>query len=261
MLKPILHILRSSDWAYALDFISPAFFDVVPTQSIAKLMLTMSRDYADPRRDKAARLIWEKLLLELPGGLQFGFNKLSSDVSSLSAADKLQRGQALLQLYFACILFPGPNLLDLRANSFTRQANAWLWQPKSLIYTWDPDFQVGLVLIYEGYYNNQPQLFERGLHALNLYHAKDIFYEQFGDGTQDAIKFRLADFQRSFHAVFMSCRKHRTRLHPAFFPLGALLFGLYEHAEILDLALDVRGAYAAVRTAPSLAPLIQQLKI
>ena len=66
----------------------------------------------------------------------------------------------------------------------------------------------------------------------------------FGNSRHSEMKFSLKQFQVSFHEVFLSCRKHKTSLHPEFLVLGLLLYSLYEHAESLDIALDAGRAYA-----------------
>ena len=90
--------------------------------------------------------------------------------------------------------------------------------------------------------------FRKALAALHLDAAADLFLDHFGAGEQTAVRFEMAHFTRSFHAVFVRCRERGVQLHPNFVPLGVYLAALYEHLEGLDVPLDVRAAFAAAST-------------
>ena len=241
VLKLLLKTLKSSDWAVALDFLSPAFFDVVPTWAITRLVATMSRNLVNRSLVEQTRAQWQKIL----GSSDLIVPPLppAARIEPSLAEDKVDHGQRLLVTYFKIIHHSESCYLDLRSQSFALTAAGWQWRPSAWLHTWDPVFRRAMAAIYQGYYGQQPQLFEQGLQMLKLEHASELFKEQFGDGGGDAILFDLNRFKDSFHKIFLSCREHGTQLHPDFFALGMLLFGLYEHAAALAVPLSPGRAY------------------
>ncbi len=241
MLKLLLKTLRSSDWSEALDFISPAFFEVVPLMAIARLVATMSRNFA--RREPALETHRQWQLQLASPDLFIKVSPNSGPISRGSDQENTDRGQALLSLYFKIIHHEGSCFLDLRSRSFALASDCWQWQPAAWIHTWDPIFRLAMADIYAGYYGQDPVRFEQGLKALQLEHARALFMEQFGDGSSETLVFDLHRFKTSFHKIFISCRDHGTQLHPDFFALGMLLFSLYEHAAALGVPLSPGRAY------------------
>jgi len=241
MFKTLMKGLRSSDWGMALDFLSPDFFKVVPTIGMTRLLTVLSGNFVNSSLAAETRILWAPVLVKLDDGFRFG--RGADQPNSLPE----QQGQLILKLYFAAIIGPKPCFIDLRSNGFSSDQEGLLWNPQPWVFGFSNDFRLALQHIYQGFYEEQPTLFEEGLRALKLEHSKDVFLSIFGHVKQDSMYFRLPDFRNSFHQIFLSCRKHGTSLHPEFLPLGLLLFSLYEHAEKLDVALLPSQAWKDVR--------------
>lgn len=230
MIQTLFKSLRGTDWELLTGFVSPAFFDVVPTLGMARVFGKLVKDYANPAE-------FEKAL-----------KKARKTVPRLSAAecdDPMARGRAVLELYFRQIFDFDAAVLDVRASAFEFKPGKVTWSPKPIYYEWDAKFLAALRQLYGGFYRDDEVEFRAGLAALDLEHAKDAFKAHFGSGDQSAVTFSLAAFKKSFQAIFESCKKNKTRLHPDFFALGAYLLCLYEHLEALEVPLDVRGAFDA----------------
>ena len=102
--------------------------------------------------------------------------------------------------------------------------------------------------MYRGFYEGNTSQFKRGLSSLNLSHAEEIFRGHFGAGDQKSVTFKLSEFKKSFHSIFVSCKSNKTKLHPDFFALGVYLVCLYENLEDLNVPLDVRKAFLKGQT-------------
>jgi hypothetical protein len=224
MLRSVLKSLRGSDWSLALDFLSPSFFEVVPTLGMTRLVTTLTKNSMN------------KGLYESTAALWFPIETSLRD-------PKEPLGQLILKLYFAAFLGPRPCFLDLRSERFPSTS----WNPKPWIFAFSDEFTSAMRNVYQGFYENEPRLFQDGLKALDLEHSEGLFLDLFGRIQDGTMVFRLQDFRDSFHKIFVSCKKNKTSLHPDFLPLGLLLFSLYEHAEQLGLPLSPAEAWRSVR--------------
>ncbi len=222
--------LRGTDWEFLAAFASPAFFEVVPTLGMARALGRMVKDYAN---ESAFSSALRKARKSLPPA--------GPDLGSSPAA----QGRFVLETYFRQVLEHDVAVLDLRSSAFDFKSGKFKWSPKPVFYQWDPSFIEGIRQMYRGFYRGDQGTFENGLEALDLVHAQDIFRAHFGSGDQRAVEFRLEHFRKSFQAIFESCKKNKTRLHPDFFALGAFLLCLYEHLDAIRVPLDVRGAFDA----------------
>lgn len=227
MLKSVLRSLRTSDWSLALDFLSPSFFEVVPTLAMTRLIAGLTRNSLNKELYASTRDTW------------FPIQRTLDDPESPERA-----GQLVLRLYFAAILGPRPCFLDLRSERFTEDLQ---WNPQPWIFAFSDEFAHAMRKVYQGFYEQQPLMFQEGLKALNLQHSESLFVDLFGRTQGGSMMFRLQDFRESFHKIFVSCQKHKTSLHPEFLPLGLLLFSFYEHAEQLAIPLAPARAWQAVR--------------
>lgn len=250
MLRTLLRNLKGTDWEMLTDFVSPVFFDVVPTMGMASVFARIAKDYANKSEFSTIKQQTRSTFKTLPD-IDLKDHLIILDeplpnkknITELSAAEKKHLGELTLKLYFSQIFHCQSTILDLRSSAFGRDNE---WSPKSLFYTWDKGFLSGICCLYRGFYDDHPTEFSEGLKRLNLSHAAGIFREHFGEGSQDNVTFSLAHFKKSFHAIFVSCKEHRTKLHPDFFALGVYLVCLYEHLELLGLPLDVRSAFKKV---------------
>jgi len=244
--KTLLKSFQASDWSMALDFLSPTFFEVVPTLGMTRMLGGLSRNYLNRSLIEETKKVWMKALPMIDGTLSWNEDSTIRPFAADAGLDREALGQILLKLYFTSLLIPSGCFLDLRSDRFLVKSPNILWQPKPWIHIWSKEFREAMLAIYTGFYGDQPTVFRGGLQVLQLEHAESLFLKIFGEARSQAIPFRLAQFQSSFHQIFLSCRKHKTQLHPEFLPLGLLLFALYEHAEKLSIPLNPGQAFKDV---------------
>jgi hypothetical protein len=239
-------LLSGGEFGQWASFVTPAFFDVMPSKPLwqrFKGLVQGTRDpksYAKAVRERQALLARSSLAvtLESPGA------RHESDLSTAGADAAMApeaRAARVVALYFHQVLHGDTTLLDLRYPAFSEQ-HPLTWRPAAWMATWEPAFIEALRQIYVGFYRDDTSGFRAGLRALNLSHAEDVFKRHFGDG-QRAVRFEVKHFVSTFHQVFVRCRDARTSLHPDFLPLGLYLASLYDHLERLGVAVDVAGAF------------------
>jgi hypothetical protein len=173
-------------------------------------------------------------------------NEVQSEPLNPDPATREKLGERLLVLYFTQLIHRPSAVLDLRPDRFGKgEEGRWSWAPKPLWVTWDADFLPGLRDLYGGFYEKDDGRFQKGLDALGVSVAGDIFQEQFGSGDAHAVRFSVKHFQDVFTRTFVRCRDSGAKLHRNFLPLGLYLACLYTQLERLDLPLDVNRAYHA----------------
>ena len=236
--------MKTSDFSLLLDFASPAFFDVVPTLKVLGVISELTRNYSDKVGFADA---CRSFNASLAGPLDVSlFEKMDSGVNEPAKSSGSlvpSNAELALTIYFAQIFKADTAILDLRFSTFVGPKQ---WSPKPLFFRWDSHFRKAMTDIYSGFYDQDSERYAKGLHELQLDHASELFLAHFGS-DQTAVKFKLENFKRSFHDVFLSCKEHRVKLHPNFFALGAYLLSLYEHLETADVTLNVRDCYKKAR--------------
>ena len=249
MIQSILNRLKGTDWELLTEFVSPDFFDVVPAIGMLKAFGRILKDTADRREFIRVCGATQKIIKSsvnsrlLLDAQPANSARHVTDIRKWNLADRQSFGSDVLKLYFAQIFSDEKSILDLRSSSFI---SAHEWSPKPVFYEWDEEFRLGLRNLYRGFYFNDDILLRKGLTSLNLAHAEEILRVHFGEGEQNAVRFSLGHFKKSIHAVFVSCKKYRTSLHPDFFALGVYLLCLYENLEALNCSLDVQKAFREV---------------
>jgi hypothetical protein len=239
-------LVKGTDWSELFDMVSPSLFDVVRGKDIRAQVSDLAGSSMQKSRfaELKSALATELAKARVPLVIQ-GEEHAAHDVRD-SVAD-LGRGQTLLRLYFQQLFHHDSTLLDIRHGRFGLENDGWVtWRPRSLFVTWDPDFLSALRNLYLGFYRDDDATFRRALASLRLESAEDVFRSVFGEGDQRAVEFRLADFKRTFHDVFVRCRESGVVLHRNFIALGVYLACLYEHLEAIGEPQDVRQAFDAV---------------
>ncbi|MEM9462945.1 MAG: hypothetical protein AAGF11_52880, partial [Myxococcota bacterium] len=216
------------------DLASPSFFEVVPMRSLWSQGRALLASTRDPTGFSELLGRVSDVLGRL--GVPVVIGTEDESCAEQATTDPHQRGQWVLQLYFAQLAQLGQAALDLRPARFharrDRQGTAMMtWSPRPLAVAWDPAFIAGVRGLYSGFYRDDEALFERSADALGLSMATDLFRQQFGTGDQTAVRFELDRFKESFHQIFVRCREHGVALHPNFVALGIYLGGLYEHLD------------------------------
>lgn len=246
-----LRMLRATEWGQLLDFVSPSFFEVLSARGLAgaaRDLIASSRD--DAGMHAVAGAIADRIgARSIPIRLDLERGGETSAAGRRSPEDaRIARGQLVLRLYFEQLLGAEATLLDLRGPRFAVHGDTLQWSPARGFVRWDPAFLDAIRRMYRGFYADDDAVFRTALAALHLDAAADLFLDHFGAGEQTAVRFEMAHFTKSFHAVFVRCRERGVRLHPNFVPLGVYLAALYEHLEGLDVPLDVRAAFAEAST-------------
>jgi hypothetical protein len=239
-------LLEASEFGQWASFVSPAFFDVMPTRALWQRFKALASAARDPE-------LLEQAIAERRGWLARsslpvsiaapGARRPTPAAEQPGTPTAGDRASTIAALYFHQLLHGELTLLDLRASAFTQEAGALMWRPAAWIARWDPSFILALRRLYTGFYAGDTAEFHAGLRALNLLHAEHVFRQHFGDG-QGTVRFEVKHFVSTFHRVFVLCRDQKTRLHPDFLPLGLYLASLYDHEERLAADVDVAAAFA-----------------
>ncbi len=246
MISFLLKNLKGTDWELLTAFVSPVFFDVVPTIGMAKTFATIVKDSVNTNEFSRVRETAKGTLSKIHPKQTLTIEERFTGKVEPRPTTLLERqefGELVLKIYFGQIFSPHKSILDLRSSAFNGQQQ---WAPKPVYFQWSDDFKSGLQDLYVGFYTiNEPRL-TAGLKKLNLSHARSVIERHFGEGEQDCVRFSMEHFKKSLHAVFVSCKENKAKLHPDFFALGAYLLCLYENLESLDCPLDVRRAFTEI---------------
>ena len=246
-------LLSGGEFGQWASFVTPAFFNVMPTKALWGRFKELARGTRD--RELYARVLRERqgLLGRSSLGITLESSLSSATGSSSAAARPAEastsagpispeaRAARVAALYFHQILHGDTTLLDVRQQAFS-SGHPFVWRPAPWVAHWDPSFIAALRQIYMGFYRDDGDEFRAGLRALSLEHAEDLFREHFGGG-QRSVRFEVKHFISTFHQVFLRCRDAGTRLHPDFLLLGLYLASLYEHLEQLGVSVDVAEAF------------------
>lgn len=233
-------LLAGADLSMIRDYVSPAFFDVMPARRLSAESRALAR-----ARFQSSDAALRALSARLPPGLVVGrAGALPTDPEG-----RRRHGQRVLQLYFHQIYAQPTTFLDLRPERFAATATETTWSPGWLRITWDPVFIDAVQRLYRGFYSDDTATFRAALADLSLAAAEDTFIRHFGGGDQRSVRFEQAHFHQTFHQAFQACAKDAGRLHQNFISLGVALGCLYAHLEPLDTAFDVRAAHDAALAA------------
>jgi hypothetical protein len=238
-------LLQGSELGQWASFVSPAFFNVMPTKPLWQRAKGLARATRDPDRYaralNARRLLLARSLLAIRLETPATRGSDRPPPAHAAALAPAARAAQLVELYFHQVLHGDTTLLDLRQQAFTGAAPL-VWRPAPWVAEWDAGFIAALRQIYTGFYRDDTSGFRAGLRALNLEPAEAVFRRHFGDG-QHAVRFEVKHFVATFHQVFVICRDAKTSLHADFLPLGLYLASLYDHLERLGAAVDVAAAF------------------
>jgi hypothetical protein len=251
-------MLRNTEWSQLGAFVSPAFFEVMPTGKLLMRAPHLVTTRGSRRHQEALTRLAHTLGAS---GLEQA-QLLGSDGLTLRGGARdgpSERAARIVSLYFHQLFHDGPTLLDLRPVAFGPGEHDLVYQPRPWVADWDGAFITGLRQVYRGFYTHDDACFSEGLGSLGIAPCADLFRAHFGGDLERQV-FRTRDFVSTFHQVFVRCRDRGLKLHPDFLPLGIYLAALYDHLEQLAVAVDVRAAFthatadAAARAASPAAP-------
>ncbi len=246
----LLRTLKDAEWKPLLDFVTPAFFEVMPARALLGQGRELVGNARDRKRFATVRRRMQQGLDELGVPVRLGPPGAGSPppgLGELAEPERRARGQRVLELYFAQLLAGDVAILDLRPDRFAALGEGGLaWHPGPYYVDWDPGFVDAVRRLYRGFYRDDEGSFQEALADLELQAAGDLFIRHFGEGDQRAVRFDRRTFQRSFHDIFVRCRDTGASLHPNFLALGVYLATLYDHLAELQVPLDVRAAFDRV---------------
>lgn len=244
-------LLKKSDWAFLLDFVSPAFFKVIPPLELINNATSLAKRSQDRRlyqnslatfSNRAAQMF--PCLRTIEGQMQRrGFEIESFTNSSTTLEARQNLANLIVELYFAQLYSKESFFLDVRLSRFAIEDEDILWSPAPLLGVFSNEFSESMCSLYEGYYNNKHDQMKSALKALNLDWAYDVFVHHFGEGDQTSVSFSMVHFVHTFHEIFMRCKAEKKSLHGEFVQLGVVLGLMYESLESIGLPVDVRSAF------------------
>ncbi|MEN9808580.1 MAG: hypothetical protein RLZZ488_147 [Pseudomonadota bacterium] len=256
LLSMLMNLLKNSEWSFLLDFVSPAFFKVIPPFELIGNATALAKRTRDPELYRSALGgMQSHFARSLPdtriiaGGMTQAGELPAGVVTDFKTADEMIRVEMatrIVEIYFAQILAKQTLLLDVRLTRFARDGQNILWSPAPLLGVFSDDFLNAMGELYTGYYCGRPEQMKSALKKINLDWAHEVFISHFGDGNQTAVRFTMAHFVHTFHEIFMLCKSERKNLKGEFVQLGVLLGLMYESLESLNVAVDVRSAFHRV---------------
>lgn len=249
--RGMLHLLlKKSDWAFLLDFVSPAFFKVIPPAELLSNATALAKRTQDAAlysssirhlQDKVIRSIPELVVQE--GKMILSAGTPTFQVSASQESARRELAQCIVKIYFSQICAGSPVMLDLRLSRFVQQNENFEWRPAPLIGVFSQEFMSTMSSLYMGFYGKNPEQMRSALALLGLDWAFDEFMRHFGEGDQTQVRFTMSHFVRTFHEIFMKCRSEKKNLKGEFVQLGVILGLMYESLETLDVEVDVRKAF------------------
>jgi len=231
-----------------LPFISPKLFEIINIPELTIKMSKMGFNYLfNKNTDKYSK----NLLTYLPK--RFDLLTLDSNFSSDSKISKKEYGESILEFYFSQINYGKVIFLDLRSERFNLGPEQIYFEPNGMWYQFSGGFREGLTQVYEGFYLEKEDIFEMGLEKIKLIdphdnneiknEMKNLFKSHFGEALNSPIKFKMSDFQESFHQIFSFLYKQNKNLPSEFTFLGIYLVTLYLNLSSIEESLDVKASY------------------
>lgn len=243
----VRRLVQGTDFKRFLDFVTPAFFDVMPARGLLSAARTLVSGYRNGESFERARQARQQSVRTLGLTVEVTKGPAGPSLDTLDEVARKEVGQAALQLYFHQIYaYDAPTLLNLSADRFSHDGERPRWSPSPGTVDWPQSFRQSLGDIYRAFYVDDDLPLEEALRPLGLSPAAELFRAHFGAGDQRAVRFEVEKFINAFHEVFLCCKKHGIQLEPSFLALGIYLATLYETLETVGVPLDARDAFEAV---------------
>ncbi len=242
-LKLLKALIEKADFKALSQFASTRFFLVVPLGACFKIV---SRVFVQANKRKACtevRAAIQNTLAPLGVIVPEAPNQSHSRHPLNEASAKI-----VLKVYFQQILYAPKWMLDFRRECwhFADQAQQAEWYPNNFYHEPTTAFQNAVIGLYGGFYSNDDNAFRSSLETLGLSAAETEIRAHFGANQQTAVRFSVAELQRSFANIFQACEKYKASIHPEFVILGVMLVSLYDTLEQTQCAIDVRGLWESL---------------
>ncbi|NBW81588.1 hypothetical protein EBR21_07525, partial [bacterium] len=164
----LMNLLKNSDWAFLLDFVSPSFFKVIPPMELLANATALAKRTRDPKLYSTALLDMKHCLTDVIPELSLIEGSMSQRGSIPSAAvcdfhnhdDALKRllAERIVEIYFAQILWGKTVLLDVRISRFAVDGSNLYWSPAPLLGVFSENFRRSMGNLYRGYYGGDADL-------------------------------------------------------------------------------------------------------
>ena len=177
----------------------------------------------------------------------------------LTSPDKMTKAasERWLQIYFAQLLSPHGIFLDLRPQSYQMKDDELLWHPTGLWTKFSPQFQEGLMDIYDGFYLQDEALYRGGLKKIGLISDEwsdedknklaELFKAQFGSSIDTEMNFDLEHFKASIIKITNFLLTKKVTITKDFLYLGIYLVTLYSNLEHSPDKFAVKNIYLDVK--------------
>jgi hypothetical protein len=233
-----------------LDYISPAAFKVVDWKRVMAQFIKLSKhafdnNFLQELAQFNLELFSSRIRLK-NATLETNVQLAEGDLSNIQFAD------LILDIYFSQFFSEKGVLLDLRLKHFENKEGSVNFDPGMFVHVFEPKFRQGMLDIYEGYYQNNPEKMGSGMHAVGLIKSPDapeieetkkMLFSHFGAADQGPIEFNLEHFKNSFHELFVYLKRKNIRLTSDFIFLGIYLVTLYLALSKIGQAVDVKQAF------------------
>lgn len=187
----------------------------------------------------------------------FQIDMTQEKISHRSLSKNKWAAEQILTLYFTQLYSPHGLFLDLRSIHFEANNSSLKWHPSSFWTTLNNEFRLGLLDVYEGFYQEQEELYYRGLTAIGLMQDSwsaqdkkaiaDLFRNHFGQALHEEQGFDLDHFQASIIKMSEFMLSKKVKIPKDFLYLGVYLVGLYSSLEESGEKLPVRTIFLRVR--------------
>ncbi len=235
----IKNFFANSEFSLLMDLVSPAFFKVIKPLDGLYVAKKLSQNLLDKKTFKeitssqnlsSINLLWTEKVSDIP---------VNKPVDSGTA-------EKILELYFYQLFHGQTVILDLRHESFStvHSSNVGVqWSPRPFYWKFSETFLEGMKTVYQGFFNDESILVDRGLKILEMLPLKNQFMHHFGNASQEKIFFKINDFKESFHRIFTKCMKDGISLHQDFIPFGIYLTLLYQTLDSCTEPLNVKKSF------------------
>lgn len=165
-------------------------------------------------------------------------------VAELSRSQRRWLGQLALELYFTQLFRSEVAIVDLWPSRFgIDDSGDAVWAPRPFYLRWDAKFRRGLQDVYAGFFLDDQERLEHGVHSLGLGSSAEALVAHFGSGNQRSVRFETHALRRTLVEIARQRRDAKQPLHPNFIAFGLYLVSLHDLLEALDMRFDVRAAF------------------
>lgn len=177
---------------------------------------------------------------------------VDSVFSSPLVGDEIN-AKRILTFFFGQLFFKEGLFLDLRPNHFEGGDVKLRYHVSGFWTTLDTNFRLSLIKVYDGFYEDRPELYTEGLEGIGLIKKSwsqedkeelaSIFSKQFGDKKASTMKFELEELNQTIIQLSHFMLERRVKISKDFLYLGIYLVTLYATLEEADVALPVKEIY------------------